>query len=351
MVLQSLLGGAFSVENDGHSGATMMSGGNLPYLSVDEYATSTAWAANGGDVVIQLGTNDSKPTNWSKKASFLTDCEALVEHYLAAPGQPRVWLNLIPPATTGACCSINGAVIESEIVPLLRTCAEHEGASTIDVFGALASRLDTLTDGVHPNDQGAALIAETVHAALVRLPTISLSASSDLVTEPGTITLSVTAAAAYGRIERVAFFEDGTLRGEAVASPWALTLDGLSAGAHLYSAKATETRGRSVTSESITVTVTPRAMDPARADDPDASVDASNASPEGSAPARGDAAAEVARGGGSPTETTGQQHRDSSDEPTASSCHLGRRNAPSPLPTSIVLFALAAWATRRRTRA
>jgi acyl-CoA thioesterase I len=134
------------------------------YWSTDEFARSTASAASGGEVVIQLGTNDAWPHNWPHHETFLSDCKALVEHYRAAPGKPRVWVALIPPGA-------GGDVIGKEVIPLLRRCAKETDAPTIDVYGAMQPHPNYLMDGVHPNDDGAALIARTVRDAIVLGPT------------------------------------------------------------------------------------------------------------------------------------------------------------------------------------
>lgn len=176
--LQKLLGAGYAVENDGHSGATMLVSGDLPYPSVAEYTASTAWAAAGGDVIIQLGTNDTKPWNLAKKASFQADCESLVAHYRAATGKPRVWVSLPPPVFDPSCCGIASATMRDEIIPRLKQCAAATGVPTIDVFGALAGQAAHFPDGVHPDNVAARIIAQTVHAALTKAPSTAPPAVS-----------------------------------------------------------------------------------------------------------------------------------------------------------------------------
>src|SRR5436190_125579 len=62
--------------------------------------------------------------------------------------------------------SPQAAIIAKEGIPLLRQCAQETGVPTIDVFGALSPYPHYFVDGVHPNDQGAALIAQTVHDSI-----------------------------------------------------------------------------------------------------------------------------------------------------------------------------------------
>ena len=64
-VLQNLFGSSVKVMNYGHNGATMLSTGDLPYQTVTEYTAATTFVSGAGatavvDVIIMLGTNDSK---------------------------------------------------------------------------------------------------------------------------------------------------------------------------------------------------------------------------------------------------------------------------------------------------
>src|SRR5436305_104320 len=88
--LQGLFGSSVKVSNFGHSGATMLSTGNTPYVKQSEYTSATSFVSGAGanavvDVIIMLGTNDSKPVNWNasgggtQAAQFKTDCGKLVD--------------------------------------------------------------------------------------------------------------------------------------------------------------------------------------------------------------------------------------------------------------------------------
>lgn len=253
-VLQRLLGASFAVENDGHSGATMMVSGDVPYTQVIHYDSSTAWAAAGGDVVIQLGTNDSKAANWVHKDAFLADCESLVRHYQQSPGSPRVWLSIMPPAAPTACCDIQSSVIANEIAPLLETCAVDTGVVSIDVFTVFQSHMDTLLDGVHPNDEGAAVLAKTVFDALSRRPSVDLTAISD-ASSGAAVTLIASPTAAYGKVEKVVFYDGPDVVSEVTSSPWSYRVSGVTDGSHVYHAQTIETAGRSADSRPVTVVV------------------------------------------------------------------------------------------------
>lgn len=254
-VLQTLLGPGYAVENDGHSGATMLVSGDVPYTQVIQFDSSTTWAAGGGDVVIELGTNDSKKANWANQAAFLGDCESLVRHYQQSPGSPRVWLSIPPPASSTACCMIDSAVIASSIVPLLKQCAADTGVVTIDLFTVFQSHMDTLLDGVHPNDEGAAVIAKTVFDAVSKNPSVTLTATPD-AGSGAAVKLTASPTASYGKVEKVIFYDGQTVVSEVTSSPWSMTIDGVTDGSHVYHAETVETAGRKADSPPVTVVVT-----------------------------------------------------------------------------------------------
>ena len=84
----------------------------------------SAWLASATQfkphvVIIKLGTNDTKPGNWKHKAEFADDLRAMIDHFTALPSRPKIYLSTAAP------------VGPPELFP----------------------------DGVHPNAQGAALMA------------------------------------------------------------------------------------------------------------------------------------------------------------------------------------------------
>ncbi len=170
-LLQSMLGEDWAVENDGHVGATMSKGGDIPYWNAPELASARAWVEGGGDVVILLGTNDARADNWtpSNRASFLEDCTELVDLFRATSPRTRVWIGVVPPATDAACCGM-ASNIENGVVPLLETCAAAKDVPLIDIHSAIVAEPGVLFDGLHPDRHGRELIARKVADALTAPP-------------------------------------------------------------------------------------------------------------------------------------------------------------------------------------
>ena len=159
-VLQKLLGEKYQVANFGVSGATLLKKGDKPYWTQAEFAKSDDFAPDV--VVIMLGTNDSKAKNWADKADFAADYRDLIAHYATLSSHPRVYVMLPPPVYENGRYEISPTTVENEVTPLVK----EVGGATIDVRGALSNHPELFDDTVHPNNAGAAVIAQTVYDAI-----------------------------------------------------------------------------------------------------------------------------------------------------------------------------------------
>ncbi len=164
--LGRLLGTNYSVRNFGVSGTTLLRKGDMPYWNQGAFRTATN--SSPDIVTIMLGTNDSKPYNWVYKAQFSKDLSDMIDIFAGLPSHPRVFVCLPVPAYA-VNFSIQPEVIRTEVIPLIKQTARQKGAMTIDTYNALAGRPDLFPDNIHPNAAGDALIAKTLHGALMTL--------------------------------------------------------------------------------------------------------------------------------------------------------------------------------------
>jgi acyl-CoA thioesterase I len=162
-VLGRLLGDGFDVRNFGVSGATLQKKGDLPYWGCPEFEDVTRFDPQV--VVIMLGSNDSKLQNWHEKEAFIGDLREFVDHFLRLPGGPKIWLCRPPPAF-GLFFAIRDSVLEREVIPSVDQVAREKALGIIDVHALLAGKPDLFSDGIHPNAEGARLIAVAVQQAL-----------------------------------------------------------------------------------------------------------------------------------------------------------------------------------------
>ena len=158
--LGAMLGEGYEVKNYGNSGSTMLDDGDKPYKKQKSFTDAVNSAA---DVyVIKLGTNDSKPQNWSKKEGFAASTKSLVEAFLKANPKAKIYLCTPVPVIGKGNFGINNEMVQGEIIPLIRKVAEEMKLEVIDLYKALDGHPDVFPDRVHPNDDGAEMMAKAV---------------------------------------------------------------------------------------------------------------------------------------------------------------------------------------------
>jgi acyl-CoA thioesterase-1 len=162
--LQKLLGDGYQVRNFGVSGATLLKNGDKPYWKEKAFEEAKEFKPNV--VIIKLGTNDSKPQNWSHKDEFLADARDLIAAFADLDSKPKVYVCRPVPAFPGN-FGIRDQVIHEEVIPLLDEAAKAKGAKVIDLYKALGEHANLFPDKVHPNAEGAKLIAEAIAMTLV----------------------------------------------------------------------------------------------------------------------------------------------------------------------------------------
>jgi len=165
IVLGRLLGTNYQTRNFGVSGRTLLRKGDFPYWN--ELAFRNATNSAPSIVTIKLGTNDSKPQNWRYKDQFGRDLGDMIDVFANLPSHPRVFVCLPVPAY-GIQFDINPDIIKNEIIPIIKQVAKQKGATTVDLYTPLSGRPDLIPDLIHPNAAGAAIIASTLHGALLQ---------------------------------------------------------------------------------------------------------------------------------------------------------------------------------------
>ncbi len=162
--LAALLGAGYEVRNFGKGGATLLDVGDLPYRSLPHFAQACAF--NPDIVIVALGTNDSKPQNWQHRDRFAANYASLIRQLRALPSHPRLFICQPMPAWPPSAWGISPDVIEKELRPLLADLASSEAVGLIDLFIPMRDQHALTPDHVHPNAEGAAIIAQTVAQAI-----------------------------------------------------------------------------------------------------------------------------------------------------------------------------------------
>jgi len=156
--LDSILGDGYSVLNCGRSGATMLKESNLPYWNCNEFYNVFAFEPNV--IVIKLGTNDSKPFNWSEE-DYTRDLQSMIDTLKSIPTQPKIYLCLPAPAFNHA-WGIDDSVIQAGVIPNIQKLALENKLGVIDLNKPLLNHVEVFPDSIHPNEAGARMMAEIV---------------------------------------------------------------------------------------------------------------------------------------------------------------------------------------------
>ena len=162
-VLSRMLGEAYWVKNFGVSARTLLNKGDHPYMN--EKAYQDALAFNPNIVVIKLGTNDSKSFNWKYKADFTKDLQTMVDAFKALPAQPKIYL-CYPSKAYQTGDNINDDIISKQIIPMIKKVAKKNNLSVIDLHAAMDGMPQLFPDKIHPNEEGAKVMAKAVYQSL-----------------------------------------------------------------------------------------------------------------------------------------------------------------------------------------
>src|SRR4030042_4576218 len=161
--LAVMLGSRWDVRNFGVSGATLLKKGDRPYWNQGVFKKALEF--NPHVVVIKLGTNDSKPMNWKFKDEYVDDYIDLIGRFRALEAKPKIWICYPVPAYPER-WGITDKVMTEEIMPRLDEFAPKTGVPVIDLHAALSDKAELFPDLIHPNAEGAGLMAEAIYQAL-----------------------------------------------------------------------------------------------------------------------------------------------------------------------------------------
>ena len=164
--LQQMLGDGYEVGNFGKSGATLLRHGHRPYIAQEEWAKAKAF--KGDIAVIHLGVNDTDPRNWPYyRDEFVSDYLALIDTLRQENPKCRIIIALLSPITYNHPRFESGTQQwQEEIQEAIKTVARVGKAQLIDFHKPLYAYPQLIPDAVHPNKEGATMLARTVYSAI-----------------------------------------------------------------------------------------------------------------------------------------------------------------------------------------
>ena len=165
--LQTLLGSGYVVINKGVSGTTVADKGGNPYRKTARYQESLT--SNPDLVFMFVGSNDAVYEAWNRTdidypEHFRDSYISLMNDYKNLASNPTVVVTY--PYRTFGHAEGRDDLVPRVVIPMLDQIAEETGSPVMDLYEPTnfaqlsASYKDLMPDGLHPNDQGYALIAE-----------------------------------------------------------------------------------------------------------------------------------------------------------------------------------------------
>ena len=164
--LQGMLGDGYEVGNFGKPGATLLNKGHRPYTQQQEYKDAIAFA--GDIVVIHLGINDTDPRNWPNyQDDFIEDYRSLIKDFREANPKARFLIARMTPLSDRHWRYESGTRDWHEQIQEAIACvARAEGIQMINFFEPLHPYPFILEDNIHPNAEGAEMLAKIVYGGI-----------------------------------------------------------------------------------------------------------------------------------------------------------------------------------------
>lgn len=164
--LQRLLGSNYQVGNFGKPGATLLYHGHRPYVKQEEFKEAIAF--KGDIAVMHLGINDTDPRNWPNyRDEFVKDYLSIMDSLRAANPKVRIILARMTPIADRHPRFVSGTKQwHGEIQTAIETVARVSGAELIDFHEPLYPYPYLLPDAIHPNPEGAGILAKTVYSGI-----------------------------------------------------------------------------------------------------------------------------------------------------------------------------------------
>ena len=165
--LAIMLGDDYEVGNFGKSGATLLRKGHRPYNEQEEFKKALEFAPD--IAIIHLGLNDTDPRNWKYyKREFISDYVALIEAFEKVNPDVEIYICRMTPIFHWHHRFKKGTrdwywEIQETIENIAYNIAE---VKLIDLQETLYHRPDLMSDALHPNPEGAKLIAQRVYSAI-----------------------------------------------------------------------------------------------------------------------------------------------------------------------------------------
>jgi acetyl esterase/lipase/lysophospholipase L1-like esterase len=160
-----------TIRNAGLSGRTLLKKSTQPYWV--ESAFSQLFSLKPNIITLMLGTNDTKPVNWTHYSSeFEPDYASMVDTFATISSQPKV-IVCIPPPIFKVRTSAMDTTTHSDstmvygVIPKILNVAKTRGLPVIDARTPFLDKENLFPDSLHPDAQGHKIIADVFYEGIL----------------------------------------------------------------------------------------------------------------------------------------------------------------------------------------
>jgi lysophospholipase L1-like esterase len=164
---QVILGSHYNVKNYGVGGTTMLKKGDLPYWNQTQFYEAQDF--NPHIIILMLGTNDSKPQNWTYGSEFYTNYRDFVHVFRQNGKNPQFYVCFPPPAFIDN-FGITDSIIHDQIIPLVDSVRRVENLLLINFNQLMDTMSSYFADGIHPSNTGYAIMGGWAADSILNSP-------------------------------------------------------------------------------------------------------------------------------------------------------------------------------------
>lgn len=160
--LQEKLGFSYVVGNFGVSGSTASLDGKIAYMKQQAFLKAEHFGPEL--VVIMLGTNDAN-CEIANDTDLTSDYLQLIDAFRSLNSNPDIILVKSPPIYSDY-SGYNNTFLTTNVIPTVSAVADNLNLTTVNIYDVMKDP-SYFKDGIHPNDEGADIIANTIYNAVI----------------------------------------------------------------------------------------------------------------------------------------------------------------------------------------
>jgi lysophospholipase L1-like esterase len=150
------------VGNFGVSGSTVSIDGKIAYMKQEAFLKAEHFEPEL--VVIMLGTNDAN-CEIANDTDITSDYMQLVDAFENLSSNPDILVVKSPPIYSDY-SGYNNTFLTTNVIPTITMVADELNLTTVDVYSVMNDS-SYFNDGIHPNSEGADIIANTIYGAVI----------------------------------------------------------------------------------------------------------------------------------------------------------------------------------------